>query len=276
VLSNGRSIPEAESDIDDLSDVTDDTTVLSPGRTGSSSAGSVSSSVSTSTSTSALGSASGNPYASVSAATPTQAAVVSLSPPAPLPASPPVVAQPTLALTSTGPSLEAIQQVVQSTMHSMFSKSTFSQAPCDKLRTKQLMVKILECANDVFEKLGRGFQETVYHRGLEAKLRDAGIVYDSEVAVPYILDGHTVGYGRADMVVERSVVVELKSVASLAAESERQQLRIYLRYLNMRNGLIINFRQALPTATSDPVEFTDTVSSKLNYICVFDNEIITL
>jgi len=92
----------------------------------------------------------------------------------------------------------------------------------------------------IFEKLGPGFSERIYHNAFEVELRLAGIQYETEKILPVIYEGHTVGNLRADLVIEGRVIVELKSAPRLKDEF-RNQVRNYLRLTGLESGYLVNF-----------------------------------
>lgn len=96
---------------------------------------------------------------------------------------------------------------------------------------------------DIFETLGPGHTESVYHRALEVSLRLGGIPYESEVVVPILFRGYTVGNIRCDVIIG-DTVIELKAVSRLN-EDHRQQLRNYLMILDKPRGLLVNFGSTL-------------------------------
>lgn len=93
---------------------------------------------------------------------------------------------------------------------------------------------------EVFEEIGPGYTESVYHRAMEVALRQRGIEYDSEMVVPVCFRGHVVGNVRCDLVVNKELIVELKTVSRLS-DDHRQQLKNYMKLLNMSQGLLVNF-----------------------------------
>jgi GxxExxY protein len=108
----------------------------------------------------------------------------------------------------------------------------------------------------VFNTLGPGFTECVYHKAVEVEFRRCGIPYDSEVIVPITYENHIVGHVRCDIVLT-DCVIEFKSVAKLN-EDHRQQLRNYLKLLNKDSGLLVNFGTMLSVEEiSHPTESDD-------------------
>jgi GxxExxY protein len=100
---------------------------------------------------------------------------------------------------------------------------------------------IVDAAVSVHTKLGPGLLESVYARILAHELGKRGLSVESEVPVPVVYDGLKFEEGfRADLIVENSIVVELKSVETLAPVHAKQLLT-YLKLLNFRLGLLLNF-----------------------------------
>ena len=110
--------------------------------------------------------------------------------------------------------------------------------------TEDLLTRIIGCGIEVHKRLGPGFFESIYMRALCYELQCAGLSYERErsIAIPYrdiIICG-----GRIDLIVEKSVVVEVKTVARLEPVHEAQVLS-YLRSTRLRAGLLMNFKVAL-------------------------------
>jgi len=95
-------------------------------------------------------------------------------------------------------------------------------------------------ADNIWSSLGPGYSESVYHRAFEVALRDMRIPYETERIVPVFYMGQNVGNVRADLIIERDVVLELKSVSKLN-ETYRIQTRNYLTLLGLTRGYLINF-----------------------------------
>ena len=97
-----------------------------------------------------------------------------------------------------------------------------------------------DIAHDIWSKLGPGYSESVYHCAFEVGLRKLGIYYETERIIPVFYDEQNVGHVRADLIVNRSIVLELKSVGRLS-EVYRIQTRNYLKLLDLEFGFLINF-----------------------------------
>jgi len=100
--------------------------------------------------------------------------------------------------------------------------------------------RIIGCAQSVSNVLGCGFLEKVYENALAIELRKRGLVAEQqrEVAVRY--DDQVVGQYTVDLLVENSVIVELKAVSALD-DIHRAQCMNYLKATGLRVCLLINF-----------------------------------
>ncbi|KAB2923001.1 MAG: GxxExxY protein [Bacteroidetes bacterium] len=103
---------------------------------------------------------------------------------------------------------------------------------------------IVDTAFKLHDALGPGLLESVYQEVFAFKLRERGLSIETEVSMPVIFEGRTFSsVFRVDILVERKVVVELKSVESLQPVHAKQVLT-YLRLSGCRLGLLINFGSA--------------------------------
>ena len=101
--------------------------------------------------------------------------------------------------------------------------------------------EIVDSAFHIHSKLGPGLLESVYEVILAKVLMQRGLFVERQKIIPITFEGMKFDEGfRADLIVERSVVVELKSVEQLAPVHSKQLLT-YLRLLDYRLGLLINF-----------------------------------
>jgi GxxExxY protein len=100
---------------------------------------------------------------------------------------------------------------------------------------------VLDAAFKVHTALGPGLLESVYETVLAYEIRKGGLGVATQVSGPIIYDGTTLESGlRLDMLVEKCVIVELKSVESMNPVYEAQ-LMTYLRLSGVRLGFLINF-----------------------------------
>ena len=100
---------------------------------------------------------------------------------------------------------------------------------------------ILDKAIVVHSKLGPGLLESVYRTCLTHELRTAGQKVVSEQVVPIVYDGIELDGYRLDMLVNHSVIVEIKTIERFLPV-HKAQLLSYLKLLDKRLGLLINFK----------------------------------
>ena len=104
---------------------------------------------------------------------------------------------------------------------------------------------IVDCAFHIHTKLGPGLLESVYEAVLEYELTKRGLSVVTQQPMPVVWEEIRLDIGfRADMIVGGKVVVEIKSVESVAAVHPKQ-LRTYLRLMDLKLGLLINFNVPL-------------------------------
>jgi GxxExxY protein len=105
----------------------------------------------------------------------------------------------------------------------------------------EITAQIIETAIEIHRKIGPGLLESAYSKILAFELRKRGLNVEAEVLIPVVWDGLVVDEGfRADLIIERMVIVELNSVEELA-RVHKKQLLTYLRLADKRVGLLINF-----------------------------------
>lgn len=89
--------------------------------------------------------------------------------------------------------------------------------------------------------MGPGLLESVYEAALKFELRLLGLSVNSQLDVPVCYKGENLGLGfRLDLLVENSVVVEVKSLESLK-NIHKKQLLTHLRLLKKKIGILVNF-----------------------------------
>ena len=107
--------------------------------------------------------------------------------------------------------------------------------------TSDLTHRIVGCAIAVHKELGPGLLESSYEMALSRELELAGIRSSQQVALPLHYKGVKLDCGyRIDLLVEETVIVEIKAVESLKPIHEAQ-LITYLKLAGKRTGLLINF-----------------------------------
>ena len=105
----------------------------------------------------------------------------------------------------------------------------------------ELVAKVRQVAYDLHVYLGTGLLEKVYENGLAHRLRKEGIRVETQKPLKvFDSDGFCLGDYFAELVVEDQIIVELKSVKSIANEHYAQILN-YLKITGVPAGLLINF-----------------------------------
>ena len=102
--------------------------------------------------------------------------------------------------------------------------------------------KVIGAAIEVHRSLGAGLLESAYQTALGVELAYQGVRFERERVYPLEYRGAIVGEYRPDLVVEDTVVVEVKSVLRMEPVFTAQLLT-YLRITGRRVGLILNFNQ---------------------------------
>ncbi|HUE62637.1 MAG TPA: GxxExxY protein [Chthoniobacterales bacterium] len=110
----------------------------------------------------------------------------------------------------------------------------------DVPETYDLCGQIIGLAMKVHSALGPGFLESVYQNALIWELRKAGVKAEAERPISVRYDGQIVGAFTADLLVNNSVIVELKASQSLAKAYEVQLVN-YLTATGFDEGLLLNF-----------------------------------
>lgn len=105
----------------------------------------------------------------------------------------------------------------------------------------RISAEVVDAALRVHRELGPGLLETVYETVLAASLAKSGLGVERQVPVDIRFDGMAFPAAfRADLIVDRRLVVEIKSVEQLS-KVHGKQLLTYLRLLNQPVGLLLNF-----------------------------------
>ena len=99
----------------------------------------------------------------------------------------------------------------------------------------------IDAGLDIHRKMGPGLFESVYEALLTLQLTRAGLSVQRQAPINIEYDGIVLGEGfRADLLVENSLIIEVKSVERLSP-LHTKQLLTYLRLLQQPSGLLINF-----------------------------------
>ena len=113
------------------------------------------------------------------------------------------------------------------------------------MRENEIGTRVLEAAINVHRELGPGLLETVYEVILARELSDHGLKVERQVPVPIIYKGIRFEEGfRADIIVEKKVLLELKSVETISP-AHKKQVQTYLRLTGLKLGYLLNFGEAV-------------------------------
>lgn len=105
---------------------------------------------------------------------------------------------------------------------------------------EDLTEKVIRCFYKVYNTLGFGFLEKVYHNALVHELQEQGIECKSQFPIKVMYGNRVVGEYFADILVEEVLILELK-VAEVLCEEHEFQLINYLKATNIEIGLLLNF-----------------------------------
>ena len=107
----------------------------------------------------------------------------------------------------------------------------------------ELSSKIIGAAIEVHREMGPGLLESVYEECLVHVLREMGLRVETQVQVPILFRGRTLGTPlRSDVLVEGRVIVEVKAVETIIDIFMVKTLS-YLRLSDRKLGLVINFHE---------------------------------
>ena len=108
------------------------------------------------------------------------------------------------------------------------------------LKHSELTNKIIRVFYDVYNELGHGFLESTYAQAMMVAFKSLGLAVSSEVLIPVWFRGRKIGRYFADLVVEETVILELKAARTLEKAHEAQLLH-YMRATQVEVGLLLNF-----------------------------------
>ena len=109
------------------------------------------------------------------------------------------------------------------------------------MTTDKLLYETIGACYEVYNALGPGLLESVYEKALMQELRLHGLHVAFQVAVDIVYKGVTVGSDlRLDIIVEDTLIIELKSVEALMPVHFKQ-VRTYMKLLDKPAGLLVNF-----------------------------------
>jgi len=121
------------------------------------------------------------------------------------------------------------------------SEITPADAETQRITENEIGTRVIEAAIAVHRELGRGLLETVYEAVLARELADRGLKVVRQTPVPITYKGIRFDEGfRADLIVEESVILELKS-AERVAPAHKKQVQTYLKLSGCNLSYLLNF-----------------------------------
>jgi GxxExxY protein len=109
-----------------------------------------------------------------------------------------------------------------------------------KIIFAELSHNIMEAAFEVHNLLGPGFVEDLYEEALAVELGLQGIPLERQKVVSISYKGHSIGTHRLELVVDGTIIIELKAVSALT-DVFKQQTLSYLKATGLRLGILMNF-----------------------------------
>jgi len=104
---------------------------------------------------------------------------------------------------------------------------------------------IVDAAFKIHSRLGPGLLESVYEEIMFFELNKGGLNIERQKAIPVFWDNMKMDIGfRADLIIEKKVIIEIKSV-EIIAPVHPKQLLTYLKITGLKLGLLLNFNEAL-------------------------------
>lgn len=105
----------------------------------------------------------------------------------------------------------------------------------------EIATAVVDAAFKIHTTLGPGLFESVYEATLEYELQKRGLRVEHQIRLPVVYEQVRIALGfRVDLIIDRKVIVEVKSIEALAPV-HKKQLLTYLRLTDLRLGLLINF-----------------------------------
>jgi GxxExxY protein len=103
--------------------------------------------------------------------------------------------------------------------------------------------KIHALSEEIFAVLGAGHTESVYHNAMKIGIQDLGLQFETERDLPITFRGRYVGTVRADLIIEKRLVIELKAChgADAVVSDAEEQCRLYMKETHILSGIVVIF-----------------------------------
>jgi GxxExxY protein len=112
------------------------------------------------------------------------------------------------------------------------------------MKENEIGTIVVESAISVHRQLGPGLLETVYEVALAYELQERGLEAERQLPIPVVYRGIKFDEGfRSDILVEKKVILELKSVERITP-AHKKQVQTYLRLSGCKLGYLLNFGEA--------------------------------
>lgn len=109
------------------------------------------------------------------------------------------------------------------------------------------IILIRKLADEILDSIGPGHTESVYHNAMKIGLQDANIKFETERDITIMFRERYVGTIRADIIIDKRVVIELKATTGgdTAVKDAKEQCRLYMKETNTPCGVVIAFPKRL-------------------------------
>lgn len=111
-----------------------------------------------------------------------------------------------------------------------------------KLIYPELSYKIMGVLFSIHNDLGPAYTEKQYQKAIELQLKKHNIKYEKEKPIQLSYENSKIGDFFADFIIENKIILEIKTVKFIRPEDIKQVLK-YLENLNLKLGLLVNFRK---------------------------------
>lgn len=118
---------------------------------------------------------------------------------------------------------------------------------------------IKKLATCVYNILGTGHSEIVYHKAFEVELRNHHIAYSTKAPITLTYKGIVIGYSEPDIIIYPDeggpIIIELKATTYAPRSTEIAQLKSYMRSTGFNKGILINFPQPTSKTNTNDIHF---------------------
>ena len=141
---------------------------------------------------------------------------------------------------------------------------------------KDLTDTIIKAFYNVYNELGFGFLENVYQNALYFELISKQLKVEAQKTIKVYYQNQLVGNYKADLIVNDTIILELKAVDFLVEEHELQLIN-YLKATNIEIGLLLNFGKKPEIRrkifTNDRKKICEDLVQSVSSVCKKNNEI---